>query len=191
MATPRIRNDSDRTRVLANLTVTLARIRAYRRGITDLRDAITLRLNDGLKAADYTGTRGGDDGYTTVERAALLRTGDQAHDDLAALDRALVALAEADSTLVLLSSKYPLWGSGPKKGKAAKPGVDPCPPGRCGDCWAAAIDRKVSKGRFRNRCRRCGEHLAETGNPYPPEVLAAAEEYGWDSWRVARAVKSA
>lgn len=171
----RVRNDSDRTRVLENLTVTLARIRAYRHGITDLRDAISLRLKDGLKATDYTsGTRGGDDGWTPVERAALLRSGDQAHDDLHTLDCALAALAEADDALVLLGSRYPLWNGGPKK---QKPGKGVSPVGRCEVCWAYGRDEMTSE-RYRRYCDWCGRFKADHGQKAPVQIWRLCVEQG-------------
>lgn len=191
--TPNLRapRDSDARKIIDNAYETLGRIRAFHAHYSSLRIAIEARMVDGLGAADYDGEVRGTSELTPVERAASHRERDKAHDDLVTLQHAVRQLEDADNAIVNLIARYPLWGTGPDKGKAVKPGEGPCPADRCRDHWAAGLDVKVAKGRYATACRKCGEHRAEAGVPYPTAVLRAADEFGWDSWRVGRAMSAA
>lgn len=57
-------------------------------------DRITLAINDGLGAADYSGSRGGSDGTSFAERQAITGRRDPAADTLAELDKAMARLAD-------------------------------------------------------------------------------------------------
>lgn len=150
---------TDRVRIIDNAYETLARIRAYREGISTLREAIAARLEDGLKAASYDDAPGAGDGTSVVERAALLKRGDQAHDDLATLDDALVKLADADQAIATLLARYPVWAGLPA---AQKPGHGPCPVGSCRNCWSFGRAEPRSD-RYRDACDICGRWKADHG----------------------------
>lgn len=165
---------ADRTRIVDNAHQTLARLRAFQHGIATLRDAISSRLEDGMRAASYDDAPSGGDGSSVVERAALLSRGDRAHDDLAALDAALVRLADADQAIALLLTRYPIWVGLPS---AQKPGEGPCPVGSCANCWRHGRQNERSD-RYRDACDICGRFKADHGERMPKPLWRIRVEQG-------------
>lgn len=173
MTNPRLRA-GDRDRIVDNAHATLARIRAYREGIATLRDAIASRMNDGIRAASYDTDSRSNTTSSPTERAALLRDGDRAHDDLTRLDALLVQLADADQGLALLLTRYPVWAGGPA---AQKPGDGPCPIGRCKNCWSHKRDEQAGE-RWKDHCDICGRFKADHGQRMPVELWRIRVEQG-------------
>jgi hypothetical protein len=139
-----IRSDSDRIRVLNNASTTIDHLSKSPHTVNDLRQHMTLRLNDGIRAAAYDGDPGhSSDDWTPTERAALLRNGDDAHDDLAQLDKDLKALAEMMDRWHGYGIKYPTWDPGARKGlDDREPGKGKTPAHLCQVCWSHGVERE-------------------------------------------------
>lgn len=161
--TPNLRapRDSDARKIIDNAHETLVRIRAFHAHYSSLRIAIEARMVDGLGAADYDGEVRGSSDTTPVERAAMVRERDKAHDDLVSLQHAIRQLEDADNAIAGLISKYPLWGAGPAKGQ--KPGEGTCPVGLCVTCWEYGTSEQVADGRYKRYCLWDGEWKAAHG----------------------------
>jgi hypothetical protein len=177
-----IRSDSDRIRVLNNAATTIDHLLKIPHTVNDLRQHMTLRLNDGIRAASYDGDPGhSSDDWTPTERAALLRNGDDAHDDLAQLDKDLKALAEMMDRWHGYGIKYPSWDAGARKGLGdIEPGKGKCPKTHCQVCW---LHGKLTEreGDFALWCNPCGQFKRRHGER--PTVKAV-----WEIQRARREV---
>jgi hypothetical protein len=170
-----------------------------------LEAAIDARINSGVRAASYSTSedpeppRGFAEG-TLVERAAGVAShrpgctsddcdcptlrpdpvSEKACNDAAAFRAALRTIAE-------LEAEYQPH----HRGKT--PGIGPCPPSKCRDCWGASIERAAAQKRYTGLCRRCGDYRKRNGYPIPPLAIRAlaACEGDWTNWRVQRALRSA
>lgn len=74
------------------------------------------------------------------------------------------------------------------------PGVGPCPPGKCVDCWAASYEVAAARKRYAVLCRRHGDwRKRNSGKPMSVLLTRALKETDgdWSSWQVRRAQRSA
>ncbi len=194
------RTDHDRL-LICNETAALAQhYSTAPHTVSHLRASIDASIDDGLRGTSYDGIGGPGDGTSPTERAALGphlpdcnrdrcfcpdKRSDQADLDLAQLDVALEHWEKGAQIMRRLDRRY----SAASVIRAARPGVDPCPAGRCRSHWEASIDMPAAKKRYTDACRRCGDHIAKHGHAIPPLVLQAVQAAGgdWTSWRVKRA----
>jgi hypothetical protein len=139
-----IRTDSDRTRVLEHARDTLIAFLAKPGTVNDVRDHMILRINDGIRAAAYDGDPGrSSDEWTPTERAALLRKGDAAHDDLAAFDADVLALAKMMDRWTGWGHRYPSWDSKARRElEGREPGKGTAPSHLCQVCWLHGKERE-------------------------------------------------
>lgn len=138
------------------------------RTISHVRGHIAAQLDAYPRAArlDDAGGRGTAE-LTPVERGAS--------------DPALEALSEMDHYLGVLSYAVAglkgldrVWRVDPRASKQVDP--DACPHGMCQDHWSAGHnDVPIAEGRYRKRCRWCGEWFAQWSQRCPKPILDVIE----------------
>jgi hypothetical protein len=138
-----IRTDSDRTRVLNNAATTVAHLLKIPHTVNDLRRAIDLQIDDGLRAASYDGRVRGGTKTPHPEAKALLGRGDRACDALTEFDKAVKQLNDAVDKLQALSVEFPTYDREARKGlKDREPGKGTAPSHLCQVCWAHGTERE-------------------------------------------------
>lgn len=174
--------DADRDRIMRVAARTIA-VLAPPGVVASIRRELEAS-RDGLRGTNFDGVRGGGGESSPTERAAL--TAREVDGDR--LDRWLLDLESVVSEL----ERVAVWRPSPVVHQGRRPGVGPCPPGKCQDHWEAGVELKVASRRYRLWCRRCGDHRRDHGSSIPPLVLRAVQESGgdWQHWSVDRAWKS-
>ncbi|WCO67890.1 hypothetical protein PO878_04025 [Iamia majanohamensis] len=166
---PTMANNHQRQMTVQRAQASLERFMQADQTVSHLRGHIVGQLEAFPKAARYDDDAGGRGTaeLTPVERGAS----DPALRDLGDLDHYLGVLDYAIAGLLGLEREYRV---DPRVQRQADPNA--CPAGMCQDHWAAAhFDVPIAEGRYRKRCRWCGEWFAQWGQRCPKPVLDVLE----------------